>query len=93
MFNLTEIWNHATPKVKLLFWFTMALYVSILLVMFVIIGYEQGYIATWATVQTRLPYLLKFFAIWPTSPLLIVVYLDGLYNYKREINNPENMAA
>lgn len=91
--NLAEIWNHAKPNVKLMFWLTLALYVGTLVLAFIILGYSMGYGVVWDMVKPNLLRVIQFLALWPVLPMLILVLIDGNHHRKLTLNNPENIEA
>lgn len=93
MFNLIEIWRFVDSRTKIMFAVVQGVYAFLVLFIFAFVWYYNGWQFLIEHLSDRGPYILKLYLVWPTMPMLLLVWLDGMLNRKRVKENPENMEA
>ncbi len=94
MFNLTKIWSYVTPKMKLILVLMQGLYAVLVVFALGFAVYVNGFGHLLTLVNDgRMASIIGLYLIWPTIPMLLMVWLEGYSNCKQAKENPKTLEA
>jgi len=80
---MLNLWNQARPHIKFGFWLICSLYFAMIIMAFVLVGWDKGLDFAITRIGEVWWFLLQLYLVIPVTPMLILVLLDGLVHDTR----------